>query len=111
MDYSGEQIFEGTVEDITISKHAEAEIRESRERLQVIVDNLYDAIFIHDIDGKIVNVNNKVLDLYNVSREEIFKLTIEDISGKDNPMGLVADYWQKVVNYAERQTCLLKDTI
>ena len=100
-DYSGEKIFEGTVEDITISKQAEAEIKESRERLQVVVDNLYDAIFIHDIDGKIINVNNKVLDLYKVSKEEIFKLTIEDISGKDNPMGLVADYWQKVVNDGE----------
>ena len=95
------RFLKGTVEDITLSKLAEAEIEESRERLQVIVDNLYDAIFIHDVNGKIVNVNNKVLDLYNVSKEEIFTLKIEDISAKDNPMSMVEEYWNKVVNHGK----------
>ncbi|MDX1699991.1 MAG: PAS domain S-box protein, partial [Melioribacteraceae bacterium] len=96
-DEMGDVIFEGTVEDITMNKLAESEIKESRERLQVIVDNLYDAIFIHDLDGRILNVNNKVIDMYNVSKEEILKMRIEDISSMNNSMEMVSKRWDSVV--------------
>ncbi|MCB0745273.1 MAG: PAS domain-containing sensor histidine kinase, partial [Ignavibacteriae bacterium] len=96
---NGDAIFEGTVEDISLSKFAEAELRESGERQQTIFDNVYDAIFIHDINGKIVNVNNKVLDLYNISKESALAISIEDISSNENSFEMVHGYWSNVVNY------------
>ena len=97
-DENGETIFEGTVEDITISKLAEVSLNESKERLQTVFDNVYDAIFIHDIDGKIVDINSKVLDLYNISREEALKLNIHDFSQKKLGLNILSEYWEKVVS-------------
>jgi PAS domain S-box-containing protein len=99
LDYneSGEGIIEGTVEDISLSKLADIELREAGERLQTVFDNLYDAIIIHDQFGEIININSKVLDLYNISMEEAIGCSIKDISSKDNPLDTIAQYWQNVV--------------
>ncbi len=91
------QIFEGTVEDITINKLAEIELRESRERLQSVLDNVNDAIFIHDVNGKIIDINNKVLDLFNISKEDTLGLSVFDISGKGNSFDLIKSYWENVI--------------
>ncbi|MCW8848645.1 MAG: PAS domain S-box protein [Melioribacteraceae bacterium] len=93
----GEVIFEGTVEDITLSKLAEVRLRESKERLQTVIDNVYDAIFIHDINGKIIDLNSKVLDLYNISRDEALKLNIQDFSNKHLSKDTLTTYWKSVV--------------
>ncbi|MCB9208311.1 MAG: PAS domain S-box protein [Ignavibacteriales bacterium] len=97
-DESGNIIFEGTVEDITLSKTAEHELLESKERLQIVLDNVYDAIFIHDINGKVIDVNNKVLDLYNISYEEALNISINEISSENMDMKMVAEYWTDIVN-------------
>ncbi len=99
IDYNekGEVIFEGTVEDITLNKLAEVKLRESKERLQTVIDNVYDAIFIHDINGKIIDLNSKVLDLYNISREEALKLNIQDLSQKHISNNTLKTYWKNVV--------------
>ena len=99
IDYNekGEALFEGTVEDITLSKLAEAKLRESKERLQTVIDNVYDAIFIHDIDGKIIDLNSKVLDLYNISREEALTLNLQDLSHQELSPDILEKYWKGVV--------------
>jgi PAS domain S-box-containing protein len=96
-DENGELIFEGTVEDITLSKLAEAELRESEDRLRTVFDNLNDAIIIHDINGRVVKVNNKVLDLYNISMEHALSLSVEEISSKENQFEAIYEYWESVL--------------
>lgn len=91
-------VFEGTVEDITLNKTAENQLIESKERLQIVLDNVYDAIFIHDLNGKVIDVNNKVLDLYNISHEEALNISIKDISSPDMDMQIVANYWSEIIN-------------
>jgi len=97
----GQTVYEGTVEDITFNKLAQVEVNASKERLQKVFDNVYDGIFVHDIEGNIVDINNKVLDLYNVSREDILKLKIRDISSEENPIDTVATIWQDII-YKEK---------
>ncbi len=97
LDENGNLIFEGTVEDITKRKLAEIELQQSKELLQKVFDNVYNAIFIHDVDGKILNVNNKVLSLYNVSLQQVQKLSIPDFSDTNNPFEKVKEMWQKVL--------------
>ena len=57
------------VEDITDRKKKEEALRESEQALRTIFDNTHDAIFIHDLEGKILEVNQKALDLYRITRE------------------------------------------
>ena len=99
IDYNekGDVLFEGTVEDITLSKLAEVELRDSKERLQTVIDNVYDAIFIHDINGNIIDLNSKVLDLYNISREEALTLNLKDLSYKELSQDTLKTYWKGVV--------------
>lgn len=100
-DENGDTIFEGTVEDITFSKLAEFALKESKDKLQTVIDNVYDAIFIHDSNGQIVDLNNKVLDLYNIGRDEALKLNIVDLLQQDLEIDTIKKYWQNVINFGK----------
>ncbi|MBN1847394.1 MAG: PAS domain S-box protein [Deltaproteobacteria bacterium] len=84
--------------DITERKKAEQSLRESENNLRTIFDNTYDAIFIHDTDGKVMDVNQTLLDMYGVTREQALQMSIaEDFSTPDNPIGQLKDRWNRVL--------------
>jgi len=64
------------IEDITDRRQKEEALRESEQALRTIFDNTYDAIFIHDLEGRILDCNQKMLDLYGVTREKALSSTI-----------------------------------
>src|SRR4030042_2585964 len=67
--------------------------------LRTIFNSVYDAIFIHDLDGTIIDVNDKMLEMYQVDREEAKKLSIrDDYSSPDNPLDQLPSIWQKVIS-------------
>jgi diguanylate cyclase (GGDEF)-like protein/PAS domain S-box-containing protein len=43
---------------------------ETKKILKLIIDNMYDAIFIHKPDGTIIDVNEKMLKIYNMDTKE-----------------------------------------
>ncbi len=76
----------GTTFNITEQKKAEQVIRSSEENLRTLLDSVYDAIFIHDLDGNIIDVNEQMLLMYGVNRDEVTQMSIvEDFSSSDNP--------------------------
>ncbi len=70
-------------------KHAdllrkEAELVVSEEKYHSIFNNVNDAIFIHGIEGMaILDVNQKMCDMYGYTNEEALKLTVLDLSAGD----------------------------
>jgi PAS domain S-box-containing protein len=64
--------------DISDRKWAEAAIQRSEQDLRTIFNNVYDAIFIHELDGTIVDVNDRALELHRVSREQLLTASIAD---------------------------------
>lgn len=71
--------------------------------LRAILDNAYDAVFIHTLDGTVVDVNRKMLDMYSVSREEALKLSIrDDYSSSDNPLDSLPSIWEEVMSGREQ---------
>ncbi|MEG4497398.1 PAS domain S-box protein [Microcoleus sp. F10-C6] len=84
--------------EIADRKEAEAALQVSEQNLRTIFNNVYDAIFIHDLEGNILDVNNRMLEMYGVSPEQATKLSIKnDYSSCDNPIQNLEELWEKVL--------------
>jgi PAS domain S-box-containing protein len=64
-----------------LQKHIE-ELKASEADLRTLFDSTHDAIFIHDFEGRVVDVNESMLKLYRVTREEALRHTIADYSSE-----------------------------
>jgi PAS domain S-box-containing protein len=65
-----------TTRDITERKRVERELLATRNYLNTVFNNIHDAIMVHDSNGKVVDVNDKFLDMYRFTREEAIGLSI-----------------------------------
>ncbi|MCX5813325.1 MAG: PAS domain S-box protein [Proteobacteria bacterium] len=88
-----------SIHDITERKRVQGELTVTRNYLNTVFNKIHDAVFVHDLMGKIVDVNDKMLEIYRCTREEAVGLSIvPDFAAPDNTMG---DYqpvlWQKVM--------------
>jgi len=77
---------------------AESERNLAEERLKKIFDNTQDAIFIHDLEGNILDVNDKMCRMYGLTKEEALEVTIEDVSSSRMSMKVLLERWQKILN-------------
>jgi len=55
------------------------ELRESEEKYSNLFHHSNDAIFLHDLEGNIIDVNQKVLEQFGYSRSEILKLKVPEL--------------------------------
>ncbi|MFN2343881.1 MAG: ATP-binding protein, partial [Desulfonatronovibrio sp.] len=76
----------------------ESELILAEDRLKKIFDNTQDAILIHDLDGKTLDVNDQMCRMYGLTKEEALEVTIENISSSRMPMENLLEKWQKVLN-------------
>lgn len=77
---------------------AEEEIHDSERKMRAIFNNAYDGIFLHTPDGTIVDANDRVLQLYQVTRDEIPGLSLtKDLSAASNPLETLPRIWQEVM--------------
>ncbi len=60
-------------------KRAIAALRESEEKYRTLIDSALDAIFLHDLEGKIIEVNSAAAERLGYSREELLNMRIQDI--------------------------------
>lgn len=89
---------EGYIMDITALKKTEEDFRNAEQRLRTIFNNVNDAIFIHDLDGRIIDVNDKMLEVYGVDRAEALAGKVQDdYSSSRNPAGLLSRYWEEAL--------------
>ncbi|MBL4904239.1 MAG: PAS domain S-box protein [Desulfocapsa sp.] len=83
--------------EICERKKTEADLVESQQKLQMIFELSPAAIFIHDLDGKILSLNQTMLELYGVEKEEGLNLSIiEDYSSPANSLERLSFYWKEV---------------
>lgn len=78
----------GVVIDITERKEMEDELRESEEKYRDLYENARDAIYMHDLKGKIIAVN-KIVEEYGFTREQII--------GKNMLKFIPKKYWPKLI--------------
>ncbi len=75
-------IFEGnpsillSLRDITVRRQAEEALRESEEKYRALFDNAADAIFIHDLRGRLLDANRVAAERLGYSREELLTMDL-----------------------------------
>jgi PAS domain S-box-containing protein len=74
----------GTHTDISERKKIEKELYDSRNLLNSIINNSPSLIYISDLEGKIILVNKKLVELFNQPIEKIIGKTREDFMPQEN---------------------------
>jgi PAS domain S-box-containing protein len=70
---------EGVLIDITERKRAEKALLESEEKHSNLFHHSNDAIFVHDLEGNLLDVNQRALDYFGYSKSEISSIKIPDL--------------------------------
>jgi len=113
-DTDGRKGMFGVAIDITDRKHTELALQQLNEELEqrveqrtqelirseqdlrTIFNNVYDAILIHDLEGTILDANDRALELRQATREQLLGATLLDLSAPDAPIGQLPDILQRV---------------
>ncbi len=65
--------------DITERKEAEEAIQASEEKFKTLFNSASDAIFIHDLEGRFLEVNKVACERLGYGREQLLKMSLMDI--------------------------------
>ena len=68
-----------TLVEVTERIRAEMALQESEFKFKVLVDQAPAALFLHDMDGHIIDVNQATIDSYGYTREQLLKMTAQNI--------------------------------
>jgi PAS domain S-box-containing protein len=86
MELNGRKFYTVILRDTTVRTLAEAELRASEANYRSVFNAANDAIFILDMKtGSLLDVNQRMCEMYGVSAEEIKSLTIGDLSSNEPP--------------------------
>jgi PAS domain S-box-containing protein len=76
--------YEGTNQDITERKQAEAVLRESEERFRALFESAPIGIALHDADGHYIHTNRAYQEMLGYSDEELKRLGVKRITRSDD---------------------------
>ncbi|MDH5218130.1 MAG: PAS domain S-box protein [Gammaproteobacteria bacterium] len=75
-------MFTGLVRDISERKLAEDEVRRSEMRFRVMLESAADAIYLHDSNGQIIDVNSQACEMLGYSRDELLSKSVFEIDSQ-----------------------------
>jgi len=73
----------GTIVDITEHKQAEEKLRQSKEDYRRISENIHDALMINDREGRVLFANDRFLEIFGLSREDLSNLKLDDYVARE----------------------------
>ncbi len=97
IEYAGGHMILASARDATKRKRAEEALRESEERFRALFEQAADAVFVHDLDGHLFDVNRRACESLGYAREELLSLSVEDVE-REMPPGGFAGLWERAVS-------------
>lgn len=82
---------------VTEKAKANSALEASEKRYHTLMDNAAEAIFIHDIKGKILDVNEQACKNLQYTKEELLSKSIKDISVTAENDKRLNEIWSKVL--------------
>jgi PAS domain S-box-containing protein len=79
VNFNGRPAVQCVLLDITERKRAEQARKESEEKYGSLFQHCNDAILIHDMEGNILDVNRRALQMFECSKSEISRVKIQDL--------------------------------
>ncbi len=83
------------VNDITLQKKAIDDRTETLMLYNALIDQASDAFFVHDFEGKFIEVNQQVCDTLGYSKEELLELSVSDVE-MDFDLKSLKEEWAKI---------------
>jgi PAS domain S-box-containing protein len=71
-----------------------APLDESAQKYRALFEQSLDGIFLHDLDGQIVDVNHAAVAQSGFSKEELVGMTVFDLIAGDMPRDEITDQWR-----------------
>ena len=85
-----------TLAEVTERIRAEQLLRDSESKFGALVDQAPAALFLHDAQGRIVEVNRTALDGYGYTRDQLLNMKAEDIDPDFSTRENGGAFWQKL---------------
>ena len=76
-----------TLQDVTARKQAEAALVASERRARALFEGIEDVVFVHDLDGRILDANPAACRRLGYSREEFLRLKTSDLDDPEFAAG------------------------
>ncbi len=96
IDQYGEKLRIVAVHDITTRYEADQKLKESNERFSALINQAPDMLFVHDKNGRIIEVNISAEKKYGYTRNELLNMSMTDIVPDYHLKVEKEDFWNNV---------------
>ncbi|MFK8185160.1 MAG: PAS domain S-box protein [Phormidesmis sp.] len=84
--------------EVPIETLPETDLKTAVQDARTIFDHIQEAIFIHDVNCNIVDVNEQALRLFRITREQALRYSItEEFAVAESPVHLLPELWERVL--------------
>lgn len=95
--YFGQDVIIAVATDITIRKSFEQSLAVSENNFKTVFKNISDAILIHDLQGNIIEANDRAVELFEISQQQIEHSNVRDLTADTaNQLIRLPDIWKDI---------------
>jgi len=79
VEYMGKPAVLAVVRDVSDRKAAEQDLKDSEQRFRMYIEQVGDALFVHNLQGQIIDVNEQACSVMGYSRDEMLRMSVMDL--------------------------------